>query len=237
MHQNTPLWKTAFSWAAVAVLCAVGAGFSLAGHAEEEEGPPEGKVALDYELPDPSYSGSPLNYTSPRLEPLSWQRRPDFYVPEGVENVAFEKSVTASAEPRYNELEDIVDGEKSYDPDNVVEFPDGAQWIQIDLEDEYEIYAILFWQFFESERVYFDVLVQVSNDPEFEEDVTTLFNNDYSNNLGFGEGEDPEYITTHQGRLVDAEGVEGRYVRLWTNGNDWNNRNHWIEVEVYGKAS
>ncbi len=237
MYQNTtPETKTS-SWGAVVtamLVCAVGAGFSLAGHAEE---PGEGMVELEYELPDASYSGSPITYTSDRLEALSWGPRDPFYVPEGVENVAFEQPVTASVEPRFNELEDIVNGQKAYDPDQVVELEDGPQWIQIDLEQEHEIHAILFWQFFESERVYFDVVVQVSNDPEFEEDVTTLFNNDYANNLGFGEGEDPEFITTHQGRLVDAEGVTGRYVRLWSNGNNWNERNHWIEVEVYGRPS
>ena len=213
------------------LVCAVGAGISFAGHAE---GPEEGEVELEYELPDASYSGSPIMYDSEHLEAPSWEEREPVYVPEGVENVAFDQPVTASAEPRFNELEDIVDGHKTYDPDNVVELPDGEQWIQVDLEEEHEIYAILFWQFFESERVYFDVVVQVSNDPDFEEDVTTLFNNDYANNLGFGEGEDPEFITTHQGRLVEADGVAGRYVRLWSNGNNWNNRNHWTEVEVHG---
>ncbi|MFP4172206.1 MAG: discoidin domain-containing protein [Candidatus Hydrogenedentota bacterium] len=244
MHQNTTMRNKTSWWGAALtamLVCAVGAGFSFPAPAqeseEESEEPEEGMVELDYELPDPSYSGSPLQYTSERLEPLSWEDRDPIHVPEGVENVARDKPVSASADPRFNELEDIVNGEKAYDPDQVVELPEEPQWIQIDLEDEHEIYAILFWQFFESERVYFDVVVQVSNDPEFEEDVTTLFNNDYADNLGFGEGEDPEFITTHQGRLVEADGVEARYVRLWSNGNNWNDRNHWIEVEVYGKPS
>ncbi|MFP4190733.1 MAG: discoidin domain-containing protein [Candidatus Hydrogenedentota bacterium] len=227
------LWKTvSFSaTAACGLVFAIAAGFSPQAHAEE---PPEGMVELELDLPEPNYVGIPVDPPPrPLLPERSWEPRDPVYVPEGVENVALGRPVSASAEPTHNELADIVNGETSYEPENVVQLPEGPQWIQIDLESEHEIHVILFWQFFESKRVYFDVVVQASNDPEFEEDVTTLFNNDEDNTLGFGEGEDPEFVTTHQGKLVDVEGIEARYVRLWSNGNSWNRRNHWIEVEVY----
>ncbi len=225
-------WKTVFCSAPVVfgLLFAIAAGFSPPAHAEE---PPEGMVELELDLPKPSYIPGPC-VSRPQRE-LSWEPRDPVYVPEGVENVAFEQPVTASDDPRFNELEDIVNGEKSYDPDKVVELPDGPQWIQIDLESEHEIYVVLFWQFFESERTYFDVVVQVSNDPDFEEGVTTVFNNDDDNTLGFGEGEDSEFTATYEGKLVEVDGAEARYVRLWSNGNNWNDRNHWIEVEVHAK--
>ena len=238
LHTNVKFWSLG-RWYRVgaAMVCMAALAFAM-GYAAPAALADEEMMELDIELPDPSYVGSPLNYTSPRLEPMSWRKRDPIEVPVGTENVALGKEVTSSADStRLGSLDQITDGEKGFDDDYLVELPSGPQWIQIDLEDEHEIYAIVCWHFFESERVYFDIVVQVSNDPEFEDGVTTLFNNDYSNNLGFGEGEDPEYIETHQGRLFETEGVTGRYVRLWSNGNNWDDMNHYIEVEVYGRPA
>jgi hypothetical protein len=49
-------------------------------------------------------------------------------------------------------------------------------------------------------------------------------------------GEDLHYVETAEGKLVDAKGVQGRYVRLFSNGNTTNDLNHYIEVAVYGVA-
>jgi hypothetical protein len=66
--------------------------------------------------------------------------------------------------------------------------------------------------------------------------VKTIFNNDADNSDGLGAGKDPAYIETNQGRLMPVkEPVQGRYVRLYSNGNTSNPSNHYIEVEVYGK--
>jgi len=43
------------------------------------------------------------------------------------------------------------------------------------------------------------------------------------------------YIETNQAELIDATGIEARYVRLYSNGNTANDLNHYVEVEVYGK--
>jgi hypothetical protein len=37
--------------------------------------------------------------------------------------------------------------------------------------------------------------------------------------------------------LIDAKGVKGRYVRLYSAGNTSNKMNHYIEVEVWGKPA
>ena len=79
--------------------------------------------------------------------------------------------------------------------------------------------------------------MQVSDDPTFKTGVTTLFNNDANNDLGFGAGKDYAYIETYEGKLIDAKGVKGRYVRLYSNGNTTNKLNHYIEVEVFGKPA
>ena len=46
-----------------------------------------------------------------------------------------------------------------------------------------------------------------------------------------------EWIETNEGRLIDAKGVKGRYVRLYSNGNTSNDMNHYIEIEVYGRPA
>jgi hypothetical protein len=85
--------------------------------------------------------------------------------------------------------------------------------------------------------VYRDVVVQVSDDATFGSGVTTIFNSDFRNELGLGVGKDMSYIETYQGKLIDAKGVKGRYVRLYSNGNTANKLNHYIEVEVWGKPA
>src|SRR5262249_51612980 len=107
----------------------------------------------------------------------------------------------------------------------------------IDLEKESEIYALIVWHFHSQARVYFDVVAQVSDDPTFSKDVTTIFNNDANNELGLGAGKELAYIETFEGKLMDRKGVKGRYVRLYSKGNTTNKLTHYIEVEVFGNPA
>jgi hypothetical protein len=77
----------------------------------------------------------------------------------------------------------------------------------------------------------------VADDPDFLTNVRTLFNNDHGNTAGLGAGKDFNYVETAEGKLIDAKGVIARYVRLWSNGNNTNALNHYVEVEVYGKPA
>jgi len=159
-------------------------------------------------------------------------------VPAGTVNLAKGKKVTASdSEPVVGTLDLITDGDKEGDEGSWVELGPGKQWVQIDLEASANIYAVLVWHFHSSARVYFDVVVQVSDDPSFSKNVTTIFNSDTQNHLGLGAGKDLSYIETYEGKLIDAKGVKGRYVRLYSNGNTTNKLNHYIEVEVFGKPA
>jgi hypothetical protein len=129
----------------------------------------------------------------------------------------------------------VTDGHKSGYEGEWVELEAGKQWVQIDLEQKSEIYAIQVWHFHFKTRIYADVLVAVSDDPEFQKEVKVVFNNDRGNLFGFGKGSDLDYSDTNYGKLIDAKGVKGRYVRLCSNGNNENNLNHYVEVEVFGK--
>jgi hypothetical protein len=196
------------------------------------------KVPLKTDLPKPMFVGTPVPIKVPNLEPAQKGKRPDFLVPVGTVNLAKGKKVTASdSDPVLGTLDLVTDGDKEGDEGSWVELGPGKQWVQIDLEKESDIYALMVWHFHSQARVYFDVVAQISDDPAFEKDVTTIFNNDANNELGLGAGKDLDYIETFEGKLMDAKGVKGRYVRLYSKGNTTNKLNHYIEVEVFGKPA
>ena len=116
-----------------------------------------------------------------------------------------------------------------------MELDRGLQWVQIDLGAPAELYAIAVWHYHAQARAYLQVIVQVSDDPEFKKDVRTLFNNDDKNSAGFGAGASPTYLEKNTGRVIPANKAVARYVRLYSAGNTANELNHYIEVEVFGR--
>ena len=195
----------------------------------------EEKVVLELKLPKPMFVGTPRNIRSPNLERITGKRRGPFYVPKGTVLLSLNKPVIGSdSEPVIGEMEFVTDGEKSGEEGYYVEFGPAVQHVQIDLEGSYALHAILIWHYHSQARVYRDVIVQVSNDPDFITDVKTIFNNDHDNSSGLGVGRDKEYIEVSEGRLIDPRGIEARYVRLYSRGNTSNDMNHYVEVEVYG---
>ena len=196
------------------------------------------QVVLKTKLPPPLFVGTPVPLNVPNLELPAKGKRPDFYVPAGTINLAKGRKVTSSDDkPDVGTLDMIVDGDKDGNEGSCVELGPGKQWVQIDLAKRANIYAVLIWHFHSQARVYRDVVVQVSDDPTFKSGVNTLFNSDFSNDLGLGAGKNLSYIETYQGKLIDAKGATGRYVRLYSNGNTANKLNHYIEVEVWGKPA
>ena len=193
--------------------------------------PAQVKVPLQTDLPKPLFVGTPVPIDVPNLEPKLTGKRPDFLVAAGTTNLARGKKVTASDnEPVVGTLDLVTDGDKEGDEGSWVELAPGKQWVQIDLEKPAEIAAILVWHFHSQERVYRDVVVQVSNDATFSQGVTTIYDNSSA-------GTDRPYIETYQGKLIDARSVKGRYVRLYSHGNTTDKMNHYIEVEVWGKPA
>lgn len=196
-------------------------------------------VPVEIELPKPMFVGTPQNLKVENLEKPLGKPRPPFLAPEGTTNVAAGKAISGSdEEPIIGDIEMITDGDKEAADGSYVELGPFVQHIQIDLEKECEIYAIVVWHYHKQPRVYYDVVVQVSNDPDFITDVKTVFNNDIDNSAGQGIGENMHYVETSEGKLIDclSQGSpKARYVRLYSNGNTGNELNHYIEVDVYGK--
>lgn len=193
-------------------------------------------VPLKLSLPKPLFVGTPKTLKVENLEPASTKERAPFMVPEGVENLALKKEVTGSdTEPTIGELNLITNGDKEAADGSFVELGQGLQHVQIDLKQKAEIYAIVVWHYHQQARVYHDVIVRVADDPDFINNVQTVFNNDTDNSAKLGVGKDKAYIETYEGKLIDCKGAKGRYVRLYSKGNTANDMNHYIEVEVYGK--
>ena len=192
----------------------------------------EDKVALKTDLPKPLFVGTPVPIKIPNLEPKQKGKRADFMVPAGTVNLAKGKKVTSSSgDPIMGSLDLVTDGDKEGDEGSWVELDAGKQWLQIDLEKSADISAVLVWHFHAQERVYLDVVVQISDDPKFEKDVTTIFNDSTDG------GKDLAYIETYEGKLIDAKNAKGRYIRFSSKGNTTNKMNHYIEVEVFGKPA
>jgi hypothetical protein len=195
----------------------------------------DAKEPLVLTLPSPTLKGTPEDLPkNSTIEPIP-DKPPVFMIPKGASNVALGKIVTSSGTPYPGEsLSQITDGKKEAIDSDAVEMKKGVQWIQVDLGADYDIYAIAMWHDHRYVQVIHDVIVQVSDDPEFKTGVTTLFNNDKDNVAKQGVGTDREYFETHMGKIIDGKGTKARYVRGYTKGSTNGAMNCWQELEVYG---
>ena len=250
---------TLLASAAAVALVAGGPGAALADHHKEGEKKQQSAQsgaemeALPLDLPNPVFAGTPqnvpqgVNIDRARLG----KRRPQYKAPANVKNVAAGKPVSSSDPfPIIGSLGLVTDGDKEAYSGRYVELAPGKQQVTIDLEDQYEIFAVVFWHRHQDPRVYRDVVVQISKDKDFENAVT-IYNNDNDNSLqkGFGVGENYEYFESDEGELAPAaqptgendltlsDYVVGRYVRLWSNGSTADDQNHYTEVEVWGRPA
>jgi len=208
----------------------------------------QGKAQVEILLPPPVYRGTPKEIKGAQnLEPpRDGKPYPVIIVPIGCDKLLSHRCRVTSSDPDpiIGELSFITDGDKEFDSATYAELAPGTQWVQIDLGSEKEIHAVCIWHHFEEMvqlplrggRVYRDVICQISNDPDFIEDIVTVFNNDHDNSSKQGIGKDKEYIETNEGRPFAVNAVKGRYVRCYSRGNTSNEMNHYIEVEVYGKG-
>ncbi|MBT3201140.1 MAG: ankyrin repeat domain-containing protein, partial [Phycisphaerales bacterium] len=203
---------------------------------------PQALVPLKLNIPKLLFHGPMyLPYAEPNVEKLPDYRephRPVFMVPDGAVNLASYRPVTSNESlPVIGELEMVTDNIINVEDGYSVNIGFGRKWVQIDLEQCAPLCAIVIWRPWHGGReyrVYRDVIVQVSNDPEFNRDVRTLFNNDHDNSSAMGRGEDRGYAETRYGKIIDAGGVRGRYVRIYSKGSTYNDQNECIEVAVYG---
>jgi len=196
-------------------------------------------VPLEVKLPPPAFKGTPKDIQlSSYVEPLSDKPRPPMMVPSGLKNLAPGSKLTCSDKnATASTLQKIVDGDKEATDESIIFLRKGTQWVQVDLGSPAEVFAILIWHAHNSAKVYHDIIVQAADDPDFIENVRTLYNNDQDNTSGLGVGTDREYFETHEGRLINAKGVKARYLRFYSKGSTESALNEYTEIEVYGRLA
>lgn len=199
----------------------------------------EDMVPLALKLPAPAFKGTPKDIQlSDYVEPLSDKPRPPMTVPDGLKNIARGAKVTASDKNALAEaLAKLTDGDKEASEQSIIYLRKGTQYVQLDFGAPNEIFAVALWHAHNSAKVYHDVIIQVSDDPDFIKDVKTLFNNDQDNSSGLGVGKDREFFETHEGKLVDAKGAKGRYMRSYSKSSTESALNEYTEIEVYGRSA
>lgn len=199
-------------------------------------------VELDLGLGEDAVTRATPGYTKGITPPHLRKevKRPPFMIPAGAENIALFKPVTCSdEEPVTGILEQITDGLKKSGPFHFVELGPGPRWVQVDLEETRTIYAVAIWHYYKNPVIYNDVIVRVAEDPSFEKNATTLFNNDHDNSTGRGTGTDTAYYSRWWGEIVDARGPDftgtaARYVRVHTADGMEDEPPRFVEIAVYG---
>jgi hypothetical protein len=180
-----------------------------------------GLLPIKIDLPKYVLQGTTQDAIVDNLEEQkpSYNPRPPFLAPQGTTNVALNKPVTSSDKfLLIGKLSDITNGDKDTTDGHTVQLFLGVQYITIDLGAMHDIYAVVVWHLHKQPYVFYDVIVQTANDENFTENANTIFNNDIDNSAGQGVGKDKHYYETYQGKLIDAKGIKGRYVRLFSNG-------------------
>jgi len=184
--------------------------------------------------------GYPKTFTKPPHLREEVKRAPFLSVP-GVELLSLKKPATCSVDmgPIIGELEQLTDGVKTCTEFDYVELDPGPQWVQVDIEEVVNIHCIAFWHYYKNPVVYKDVIVQVADDPEFTQNVRTVFNNDHDDSSKQGKGEDTAFFGRWWGEVVDTrgpdyEGIAARCVRIWTNGGEADEPTKFVEVNIYG---
>lgn len=149
------------------------------------------------------------------------------------DNLALGKGITSSAP--FTNTTRITDGLTQTDSFSDSYPHNGLQWVQLDLEKEYNVDNVNLWHYFGDTRQYKDVIVQLSTTDDFSSNVTTVFNNDQNNSASQGIGTDDEYTETSEGKELTFDPVKARYIRLWSNGSNKNGSNHYVDVQIYGE--
>lgn len=242
--QVANLWHAMGKWAALVVAIVIvvmlvrQSGDSL--QSEQFAGSDLSEWQVDF--PPPVFVGTPLEtvpgLTDPFGNPIPVSPpQLSLRLPEDARsNVALGKRVNSStALPLEGELNAITDGIRGSDA--TVTLESGMQWVQVDLATPHEIYGIVVWHDYSMQTVVSDVIVAISNDPEFQEGVNVVFNNSRTGlaDLEIAPGDDSPYVETNFGCVIKTDGLVGRFVRLYSNGCSQDVLNRYTEVETYGR--
>jgi hypothetical protein len=195
-------------------------------------------VPLQLKLPPADPVSTPKNAPAGTTVEQTSQPQPPLLIPKDAGNVAPGRKISCSDKNvSASELAKLTDGDKEADGSSIVLLHKGLQWVQFDLGVRRQIFAVVIWHAHDTPKVCRSVIVQAADDPDFTENVSTLFNNDRDNSSGLGAGADRQYFETYRGRIIDAKGARTRYLRLYSNGSTDSPLNEYTEVEIYARPS
>jgi RHS repeat-associated protein len=97
-------------------------------------------------------------------------------------------------------------------------------YVQVDLGAAYPVDTVKVWHYAVDGRTYYSTRTQVSEDGV---NWTTVFDSAVSGT----------YAETAAGKTHTFTTRSVRYVRDWLNGSTANTGNHWVEIEVWGRAT
>ena len=144
----------------------------------------------------------------------------------------FDEGVTLNSYPSENSstIESITDGVG--DSDNFM-YSNKIAWLYLDLGEEIVIdkIATKFWY-----NNSFLVVIQTATDPDFTENLYTVFNNDTNNLVGVGAGTDGTYTDLGSGSVFNTFTFEkraARYIRVWAQNTDGRQYSMWEEIQVW----
>ncbi len=193
-------------------------------------------VPLKLKLPAPVFVGTPNNAPPGVKLDLSAPAPAPLLVPPGLRNLALAAKISSSdTQATASTLAKLADGDKEGEENSIVQLRKGLQWVQFDLGEPRQLFAVAVWHAHDQPKIFRAVIVQGADDADFTENVRTLFNNDTDNSAGLGVGSDSQYFETFRGRIIDAKGCRARYVRLYSHGSTESPLNEYTEVEIYGR--
>src|ERR1035437_1477894 len=198
-----------------------------------------GMVPLILDLPAPAFKGLPKDLKlGPNVERFPDKPRPPMMVPAGLRNIASYSKLTCSDKNvSADSLAKLTDGDKEAADPSILFLRKGRHWVQMEFDRPQEFYAIVIWHAHNMPKVYHDVIVRFANAPDFRQNARTIFNNDADSTSDLGHGKDREYVETCEGKLINARGVKGRYIRFYSNGSTESALNEYTEIEVYGRLA
>jgi len=219
------------------LICVVTALSFFAGTSRGDDAAKGDLTPLVLKLPAPSFVGTPKDLPAgSQIDGPPAKDTPPLMIPKDAKNIAHTAKVTTSdANAKPEALAKITDGNKEAGDDNIALLRKGPQYVQFDFGAPQEFFAIAVWHAFDTMKVYHAVVAQVADDADFTKNVQTIFNNDAANLAGRGAGTDHEYFETNFGKLIDAKGAKGQFVRLYSKGSTDGSFNEYTEVEIYGR--
>jgi hypothetical protein len=196
-------------------------------------------VPLQPKLPAPAFIGTPKNLPPGLdIEPAAKEPPPPLLIPGDARNLAPIARISSSDKrATASDLAKITDGDKEATDEGVALLRKGVQYLQFDFGGLRELFAIIIWHAHDTPKIFRAVIVQAAADPDFTQNVSTLFNNDRGNTAGLGAGADRQYIESYRGKTIDARGVTARYLRLYSAGSTESAMNEYTEVEIYGRPA